>query len=361
MKTKQIIILSIILGALAFGILLKSWVRSVEDKAGTARRGRTTLAEFDPTKLEKILIGRGSQSPAVELAKENGVWKVKNLWNAKADSVKVENLIQGLRSVQGELRGSGKKLFADFGIQDTDAFSIKLFGGGNTLLLDLRLGTKQAGENAYFIRKVTIENVYLVEMNMAELLGIYGALNEATPAGLFWTDLRLFNLDPEKVTKIDIYLLKGEEKTMITGLERETGPQDPSKSSWKFLHTARASSPDPDKVLKFIATMNNIRAQEVVDPGGKAYGLEKPVWQLAVTENGKEMLLNAGSKNEKEGFFYVKRSGDPTVFDLKASFFDDLNVDDTHFAKDIPPIVRPKKNSSQNINAGLPGNQRQAA
>jgi len=122
MKTKQIIILSIIFGILVLGILLKSWVRSRDDDAGAARGGRVILAEFDPMKLERILIGRGSQSPAVELAKENGVWKVKNLWNVKADSAKVENLIQALRSAQGELRGSGKKLFADFGIQDADAF-----------------------------------------------------------------------------------------------------------------------------------------------------------------------------------------------------------------------------------------------
>jgi len=319
------------------------------------------LAEFDPTKLEKILIGRGSQSPAVELAKENGVWKVKNLWNVKADSVKVENLIQGLRSAQGELRGSGKKLFADFGIQDADAFSIKLFGAGGTSLLDLRLGTKQAGENVYFIRKATSENVYLVEMNMAELLGIYDALNEATPASLFWTDLRLFNWNPEKVTKIAVYLLKGEEKTMITGLERKTDPQDPLKSSWKFLRKDKSSSPNPDKIMKFIATMNNIRVQKVVDPGGKTYGLEKPVWQLAVTENGKETFLNAGPKDEKEGLVYVKRSGNPTVFELNVSFFENLNVDDTHFAKNIPPVMEPKKNPSQNINAGLPEERGQAA
>jgi len=198
-------------------------------------------------------------------------------------------------------------------------------------------------------------------MNMAELLGIYTALSEATPASLFWADLRLFNLDPEKVTKIAVYLLKGEEKTMITGLERKTDPQDPRKSAWKFLHKDRASSPDPDKIMKFIATMNNIRAQKVVDPGGKTYGLEKPVWQLAVTEDGKESSLVAGPKDEKEGFFYVKCSEEPTVFGLDVSFFEDLNANDASFEKNVPPAVEPKKNPSQNINAGLPADQGQAA
>ena len=357
MKPKQIIVLSVIFGILAVGILLKSWIRSVSDNASVAGGGRVTVVEFDPAKLEKILISRpvkagGSQSPAVEIAKENSVWKVKSLWNAKANAVKVENLIQKLRSVQGELRGSGKKLFSDFGIQDMEAFSIKIFDTGDTSLADLRLGTKQAGEDAYFIRTATSENVYLVDMNMAELLGINEAFPEANPAGRFWADLGLFDLDPEKVTKITIYLLKGEEKTMIAGLERETDPKDPLKSSWKFLRREMSFSPDPDKVLKFIAVMNGVRAGKVVNPGGKGYGLEKPVWQLAVTENAKKVLLSAGPKDEKDGGFYVKRSGDPTVFNLGASFFSDLNVDDTHFVKDVPSIVKPKKETSPEI---IPG------
>lgn len=362
MKPKQIIVLSIIFGILALGILLKAWVRSAADHAGATQGGSVALAEIDPVKLEKILIGRpsktGSPSPVVELSKENGVWKLKNLWNAKADPGKVEKFIQKFSSVQGELRGSGKKLFADFGIQDDEAFSIKLFGTGNTSLADLRLGTKKAGENGFFLRKAASENVYLVDLNMAELLGIFTDLKEATPASLFWADLSLFNLDPAKVTKITLFLLKGEEKTMIAGLERVADPKDPLKSSWKFLRKDMTSPLDPGKVLKFIAVMNSVRAGKVVDSGGKGYGLEKPVWQLAVTENGppvqtgrgspssqggRKTLLSAGPKDEKAGLYYVKRSGDPTVLDLPASFFADLNVDDTYFVKDIPSAAEPKK------------------
>ncbi len=352
MKPKQIIILSAVLGILAVGILLKSWVRSAGDTAGAAQGGRVAFAEFDPAKLERILIGRpatkasrGSQAPAVELARENGVWKVKSLWNAKADPVKVEQLIQKLRSAEGELRGSGKKLFADFGIQDADAFSIDFLGAGNASLQGLRVGTKQAGESAFFIRKATSEDVYLVEVNVAELLGIYGASNGEAPGSFFWADLSLFNLDPEKVTKITVSPLKGEEKTMAAGLERETDPKDPLKSSWRFLQKGTVSLPDPDKVLKFIIAINSLRAKKVVDPGGKGYGLESPVWQLAVTEGNKEIILNAGPKDEKGKLCYVERSGDPSVFALGDSFFSDLNVSDAHFLKDVSPAAEVKKDS----------------
>ena len=343
MKPKQIIVLGVIFGILVLGILLKSWVRSVSDHAGAARGERMAFAEFAPAKLERILIGRGSQSPTVELTKENGVWKIKSLWNAKADPGKLEKFIQKLCSVQGELRSSGKKLFADFGIQDAKAFSIKLLGAGNVPLQDLRVGTKQAGENSFFIRKAASEDVYLVDVNLAELLGIYAAFEEAIPASAFWADLDLFNLDPEKVTKITLYRIQNEEKTMVLGLERVTDPKDSLKISWKFLRKDMTSSPDPDKVLKLIAAMNSIRAEKVVDPGGKGYGLGKPVWQLAVTEGNKKTLLSAGPKAAKENLYYVKTSSAKSIFSLGSGYFDDLNVDDTHFVKDVPPAALPKE------------------
>ena len=344
MKPKQIILLSVIFVILALGILLKSWVRSAADNTGTPQEGLVEVAKFDPAKTEEILIRRpakagGIPSPAVDLVKANEVWRVKSLWNAKADSVKVENLIQKLLSVQGELRGSGKKLFADFGIEDAEAFSIKFVGAGDKPLTELRIGTKQAGVNAYFIRTAANEDVYLAGLNLAELLGVYASLEEAIPASLFWADLSLFNLNPEKVTEITVHRLKGEEKTMAVGLERVVDPKDPLKSSWKFLRQGMSSSPDSDKVLEWIAAMNSVRAEKVVDPAGKGYGLEKPVWQLEVTQGDKKAILIAGPKDEKGEVFYVKRAEDPAVFVLKASFFDDLNGEDARLIKEAPLVA----------------------
>jgi len=111
MTKKQIIILGVILVVLALGILVKSWSRSMSDATGSLQGKAVVVAPFDPVKAERILIGRGLQMSTVELAKENGAWKVKSLWNAKADAVKVESFIQKIGSVQGELRGAGKNLF----------------------------------------------------------------------------------------------------------------------------------------------------------------------------------------------------------------------------------------------------------
>ncbi len=340
MTQKQIVILCGILGVLALGIFLKSWIRSAGDSAEAARAGRVAFSEFDSAKLERILIGRpaktgGSQTPAVELTKENGVWKVKSLWSAQADPVKVEALIREIRSAQGELRGSGKKLFEDFGIQEGEAFSIQLFGAKDASLLDFRVGTKQAGENVYFIRKASSENIYLVEMNLAELLGIFTDFKEAKPDSLFWADRSLFNLDPEKVTRITVDHVKNRVKTMTAGFGLVKDPNDPAKNSWIFLQRAdRSYTLDPEKVLRFIATLNSVKAQKVVDPAGKDYGLENPDWEIAVTEGGTETILSISGKNEKEKGCFVKISRNPGVFILGATYTEDLEVDDARFAKE---------------------------
>lgn len=336
MKPKQILILGTILGVLALGILLKSWVRAIREGEGLSRHKSTALAVPDPAKIERILIGRGSEAALVELANENGIWRIKSLWDAQADPAKMGLLVRKLGSLSGELRGTGKDLFGDFGIGDTDSFSIKCLGTEGVTLLDLRLGTKQAGGEGCFIRETVAENVYWVDLDPAELLGTYADLGTAKPSSDAWADLRLFSLDPEKVTGIEVDLFQGDKKTRVAGLARETDPKDPLKIFWKFLRPEMTLSLDPDKVVKFLATLNSVRAEKVVDPEGKDYGLEKPVWKLAVTEEGKEKSLISGPKNADEKRYYVKTSPGVSIFSLTGSFFDDLNVDDTSFVKETP-------------------------
>ena len=315
--------------------LLKTWVRFAGERENSSQRTGAALANFDSAKVERILVSRGAETEPVELARENGVWKVKSLWNAPANSEKVDKLIGQLILARGELRGTGKELFKDFGIDDTDSFSIKCLGTGDVPLLDLRVGAKKDGAGGSFIRKSGSADVYRVEGDLPESLGIFMDLETAKPSGDFWVDLRLFNLDPEKVTKIQIYLAKGTEQNMVAGLVREVDPKDPAQSTWKFLRQEMRLPLDSDKVVKFIATMNSVRAEKVVAPDGTKYGLEKPVWQLIVTENNAKQILKSGTKSAEGDCYYVKSSADGSVFSLKSSFFDDLNVDDTHFVKEV--------------------------
>jgi hypothetical protein len=343
MTKKQIVILAVIFAILVLGIFLKTLVRFVSEEAGSAARTGVALTDFDPAKIERILIGRGLETAPVELAKKNGIWEVKSLWNAPANPSKVEKFIRQLSSARGELRGTGKDLLKDFGIEDMNSFSIKFMGAGNGALLDLRIGTKKSDVEGSFIRKTGSTDVYFADMDLPEILGIHTDPGTAKPMSNTWADLSLFRLDPEKLTKITIYRMSGNEKNMVLGLVREVDPKDPGQGSWKYLRSEMRLSMDPDKVMKFIATMNSVRAEKVVDPDGKRYGIDKPVWQLAVSEGNKKTILIAGPKDTKKDLYYVKALPRQVVCSMGSTYFDDLNVDDTSFVKDVPKAAESGK------------------
>ncbi|HNX67901.1 MAG TPA: DUF4340 domain-containing protein [Candidatus Omnitrophota bacterium] len=354
MNQRTIFILSVIFGALVLGLGVQALFRAYDrTTAGSGRDGSVLAVSFDPAKVEKILIGRPVQPAGraavapVELVKDGAAWKVKNLWNAKADPAKIKTLLQKIGALRGEFRGSGKDLFPDFGITDTEAFSLKFEAASDVSVLDLRIGTKPAG-NGYFVRKAGGNDVYFAEIDLAGLFGIFTPFEDAIPAGDFWADVTLFDLAPEKVRKITVNHIRGTEKQMTAGCALEKDPKDPAQTTWVFLQRAdRSFALDPDKVLRFIATLNSVKAQKVVDPAGKDYGLEKPAWEIAVTEGERETVLSLGAKDEKTSSYFVKISAVPAIFQLSAYYAEDLQIDDSRFMKEAPkenpPVAAPAK------------------
>lgn len=339
MKQKNIILLGIILAVLAFGIFLKYWMQSSDYMVQSSKDiSEPPLFGFDSAQIEKILIGRGLTGAPVELARENAEWRVKSLWNSKADPAKVNQLLEKIRTARGELRGTSKGLFMDFGIRDEEAYSIKLMGQNNSVFLDLRVGMRQAGMEGYFFRRGNSEEVYFVDVDMAGLLGIYSPFEVGKPANDFWTDLVLFSLHPEQVQQISLTRL-GEKSS--AGVVLEADPKEAQKREWKFIRKDLSSPLDPDKVIRFIATLNSIKGQKLVDPNGAGYGFEKPTLAIVVKESEKEITLTLGAKDEKENIIYVKISGSPSVFCLSSYYLSDLDIDDTHFFKELTPSPAP--------------------
>lgn len=360
MKQKNILILTILLVVLGVSVLLKHWIQSNDFMVQSSAEVATpSVFSFDPAQIEKILIGRGLAGAPVELAKENSEWRVKSLWNAKADSAKVSQLLEKIRNARGEMRGNSKALFLDFGIRDEEAFSIQLIGKGNLSFLDLRIGMRQAGADGYFFRKAGSEDVYLANVAMSELLGIFTPFEEGKPMSEFWADETLFYLKPEAVKQITVSRFQNGNKITAAGIIWEADPKDPAKGTWKFIRADLSSQLDSDKVLRFIATLNSVKAQKLVDPNGQGYGLDKPVLQISVKEGDKDITLNVGAKDEKTGVSYAQVSGSTSIYQLLSYYVSDLDLDDTRFFKETPPPPQfnpdPNKKSPEVSTPGTPG------
>ena len=133
MRRKQILFLFLILAFLSAGLWARFFLnhRQGSDVAGVDEK----LLTFDPGAAECILIGKGLK-PQVEIFKEDGIWKVRELWNARADEVKVQAILSALSGIRGDLRSSDPALLKDFGITDPEAFCVKAMGGNNDLLVE---------------------------------------------------------------------------------------------------------------------------------------------------------------------------------------------------------------------------------
>lgn len=335
MNKKQILVLSVIFAVLALGLAMRFLMKKQD--LTVAKEVYASLSfSFDPEKIERILIALGPQAAPVELVKQNGQWRVKNLWDAVADGEKVKNLLDTVRGAKGELRSADNSVLKDFGITDQAAISLKLMGTGKTPLLDLKIGTQKAGYGGFFVRKSGASEVYFVDAPFDRLFGIFMPDPGTKLAPDFWADLRLLTLDPEKVKKIMILHLKDDAVKEISGVERLAQKDAPPEGGWKLVGPQRPMPVDSGKVLRFIAAMNSIRAKGIADPAGTNYGLEKPVWKLVVTEGDKTVTLEAGPKDEKEGVYFMKVRDVPQVFRLAAEFFEDLDLKDEQFLKETP-------------------------
>lgn len=347
MKKKQIIILCLVLGVLLAGIIFKTFVRGTDPRtvSGPQLEGDPAF-RFDTAQVEKILLEHKGKAPPVELAKVNGRWEVKTLWGARADEGKVLRFLEEVRGLHWELRAADKKFFSDFGIDDPEAYSVQLAGTGDAPLLDLRVGTKQAGRSGFFLRKASEDEVFFTETDIAELLGIFSAFADAAPRPDYWADLTLFDIHIDRALSVVIERLSGgKERVPALGVRREAEGEDLSKNAWKFTAAGSpAKAVDPDKVLKLLIALNSVKAQTVVDPHGKDYGLKAPVLEIAVTEKGRgEVRITVGAKDEKADVYFVKSSDRPGIFQLSANDFQDLDRKDEQLVQEAPAAQGPPK------------------
>jgi len=82
--------------------------------SGSGPAWGVVLADFDPAKLERILIGRGLGAASVELAKENGVWKVQRPLGCPCEFLKSGKTYPATQLGSRGVTRVGKKSFEGF-------------------------------------------------------------------------------------------------------------------------------------------------------------------------------------------------------------------------------------------------------
>jgi hypothetical protein len=331
MKPKQIFILAVIFGLLMAAVLVKELQKPAEL---TEEEYISLDLSFDSPQVAKILIGKG-QEKFVELLKSSHVWRIPELWNARADSSKVERFLQGIRDARGELRGSDKSLFGDFGIGDDKAFSVLLLKETGEPVLKLFLGTKKGDYRFMFVRKEGSEKVYLTETDLFGEMGILGDPETQNPQKEHWAGLTFSELDTDKIDRLEARRFAKEKETLTMSIVRTSNPSDPAKKEWKYARETVSAAMDQEKIKQFLNFLTNTYASKVLDP--TAYNFGKPAWQMKIgLEDGKEVILNAIVSDETTKDYAVQVSTEPVAFQVSKYYFEDLDIEDSKFFAEQP-------------------------
>ena len=141
--------------------------------------------------------------------------------------------------------------------------------------------------------------------------------------------VNVFDFDPEKVTKITI---KGP-ATLV--LEKTDG-------KWKTVQpaTPAVSSFKTDSFIEEFSELKTERFAEYKASDLKQYGLDEPALTLEFAFPQKTIALLVGL--EKEGKYFVKKSGLPGVFYLDAKVVEPLMRPEKIFVKEVKRLEEGK-------------------
>ncbi|MBN1689114.1 MAG: DUF4340 domain-containing protein [Candidatus Omnitrophica bacterium] len=344
MKPKQILILGIIFGLLVLGVLAKQFQKPAE--LATDEFVALDLSfEKDQVKGIEIYKGEGlREEEKVEIAKVGEGWRVSSLFGARADKKKIDELLEGIQAAKGEIRGRSPELFGDFKIRDEEAFHIRLLNGTGKEVLHLLVGLKKAGFQSIFIRKKEMAFVFLTDANLLTQIGVFGDPEEDKPGSDYWASTQMVTIDPEKVKRIETVRFEEGKGVMTSSVALETDPYDSTKSDWVLQRDEVPFPVDGGKITKFLETLNNARAQKIVNPEDKVGALESPVWRLTLWVAEEEpWVMTAGARDEATNSYPVRVSTEPVVFQLSEYYFKRFDIDDSQFFSANPLGVEADK------------------
>ncbi len=333
MQPKKLIFLAVLLAILA-GVIVFKKIQQPRNVAFEITR--PLELSFDKSAVETLRFKRGTE--AVEIQKKDGVWNLSSQWGSRANSSRIDALLEQLGGLRGEMRSSDSALFADYGLQDEAAIRIELLGKESAPVFELLIGTSASDPRISFVRKAGSSEVYGVDRPLLETLGA-----KAVPGQPFsweegyWNDLRLLKGGSVEAIQGLQFARAGTAKGASFGLvKKETGTGQEKKIIWAFDQEGLPFEADAQKAEDLLQMIAGTQALRALDPAG-AYGLDKPLVEITLTLQGngtvKYKVSESGTETKN---YYLQSSEDPAVFEIALYHVKRLNVWQNHFFKDNP-------------------------
>lgn len=287
-----------------------------------------TLLSFASTEVKKLTLKYPARS--IDVEREGAGWVLKSGQHSlPADRPAIDSLLASLSSAR-----------IDQFVLD-NARDLKPYGL-DAPRIEVILSLGQDGERGLLVGNSTYEapdsmdspeagqepqeKLFVMRRGDDEVLQVEGQLYDALLKNE--EDLRdrnVLNVSPEEATRL-AYTVGGQ----TVELEKKAAEGDAAPASWQLLKPV-ALPADSKQVKNLLDTVDLLSATGFIDdatPADEAkYGFDKPQATVEVTEPGKTLPKLVFGKTRADGAsVYVRREGQPTIYEVRASFLEDLTT-----------------------------------
>lgn len=331
MKLKHLIILVIVFVCLVTVIFMKKNITPETPKEEVFREMIQPLISLGVVNECDIVLrhapdSAGKKTTELKFKKENGVWVLENVHNARVKEKELETFLEKLDNMKGELRSDKKELFEDYGITDEESVHIILRGTDGAEITHLVIGTKKPDWGHNFVRDAGATEVYIADKNILALLGFWEDVIPEKFDKKRWINLDMVDFDPGEIVSVKITEETAAREENILDITRKTSGD---KKEW-IASKDYLFSLNSDKVREFLKTIKRTEATGIADPQKtEHFGSSDWVLTLGIAD-GKKIVLTRGIKRA-DGAYYFKVSGNDHAFLIADATFNEFDKRDADF------------------------------
>ncbi len=285
----------------------------------------------------------------VIIVKDGDKWRVSNHFNSPAKKETVEDYLDKIISLQGEMRAElpTDDALADYNLKDDQAFHIDIYTSATgEPALKLLVG-KSPSYQLTFVRRAGDRKVYNGGVNFKQEAGIYGDEAENTPTAERWLDKDILKIEKDKIVRLAYEMpdkkltferkekeIPQEEQQSATtedtkegNVEGEKQPPKKKEYEWVIVQGGTGDKFKEAGLQNLLGRFANLTASSIVDPSKKAdWGLESPAFKLTLSKEGEDdVVIEAGRPNPaKEGYIRVANNQEDIVYELSKYTFEQI-------------------------------------
>ncbi|MGC9053617.1 MAG: DUF4340 domain-containing protein, partial [Candidatus Hydrogenedens sp.] len=284
----------------------------------------------------------------VTLKKEGDKWRVSTHFNSPAKKETVEDYLDKIVKLQGEMRAEvpTDDALADYNLKDDQAFHLDVFTSAEgEPALRLLVG-KSPNYQLTFVRKAGERKIYDGGVNFRQEAGIYGDDTSKAPGPDRWLDKDILKVEKDKITRLAYEM--PDKKLIFERKEKEVPQEQTSENANEGAKEgSKEGEPQPKKkeyewvlvqggtgekhketgLQNLLGRFANLTASSIVDPAKKAdWGLETPTFKLTISREAEsDVVLEAGRPNPAQnGYIRVASNSEDIVYEVSKYTFEQI-------------------------------------